>query len=331
MKPTYKSNTVLKLNTETEPVVSGRQKLKVAPSHSSTASDGSSSDSGDPKFNPWDKIGITWFIVCHILALFAFAHFSWANVAALAIMYFVTECLGITLGFHRLMSHRSFKTHKWVERTLATFGVLTVQRSPLEWVAHHRVHHAFSDQEQDPHNSRRGFWWSHILWILKSDERLDEYNALKPYARDIANDWYMNLLFSKWSHTGLQVAMGMILLAIGGWGMVFWGIFLRLVLGYHFTFFINSVSHKFGYRTYETGDDSRNCWWAAIVTFGEGWHNNHHKFQSIARAGHQWWEVDVTMMVIRLMEFTGLAWDVKDKPDHELIEAANTYKASKVN
>ena len=279
-----------------------------------------------PSEMTWDPIGITWFTACHLASIAAFWFITWKNVAAFLVLYFVTECLGITLGFHRLMSHRSFKTYKWVERTLAFIGALTIQRSPLEWVAHHRIHHAFSDTEKDPHNSRRGFWWSHILWVVKRDERLDEYTALKPYARDIANDWFMNLLFSKWVHTGLQIALGFVLLELGGWGMVFWGIFLRLVVGYHLTFFINSVSHVFGYKTYETGDESRNCWWAALLTFGEGWHNNHHKFQTIARAGHQWWEVDVTMGVIRVMEFFGLAWDIKDvskeERDHQRLPAS---------
>jgi fatty-acid desaturase len=262
----------------------------------------------------WDAVGIGWFIAVHAIALTGFWTFSWANFAAFLFMYFVTECLGITLGFHRLMSHRSFKTYKWVERLLAVFGSLTIQRSPLEWVAHHRIHHAFSDMERDPHNSRRGFWWSHILWVIKRDERLDEFDVLKPYARDMASDWFMNLLFSKWVHTLMQIALGMVFLMIGGWGMVSWAIFVRLVVGYHCTFFVNSVCHKFGYKTYETGDNSLNCWWAALLTFGEGWHNNHHKYQNIARAGHQWWEIDVTMMIIRSMEFVGLAWDVKDKP-----------------
>ncbi len=227
----------------------------------------------------WDGVGVWWFIICHLIALTGLFTFSWKNFLAFLILYFVTECLGITLGFHRLLSHRTFKTYKWVERTLAFFACLTIQRSPLEWVSHHREHHAFSDQARDPHNSRRGFWWSHILWIVKRDERLDDYAALKPFARDIASYWFMNLLFSKWTHLVMQVALGLVLLAIGGWGMVSWGVFVRLVCGYHFTFFINSVCHKFGYRTYETSDDSRNCWWAALVTFGEGWHNNHHKYQ----------------------------------------------------
>lgn len=276
----------------------------------------------------WDAIGIGWFVACHLIALAGFFTFSWANFGAFLLMYFLTECLGITLCFHRLMSHRTFKTYKWVERSLAVLGCLTIQRSPLEWVAHHRVHHAFSDQERDPHNSRRGFWWSHILWVVKRDERLDEYAALKPFARDVASDWFMNLLFSKWMHVALQVTVGLIFVAIGGWGMVVWAIFVRLVVGYHVTFFVNSVCHKFGYKTYETGDNSLNCWWAALLTFGEGWHNNHHKFQTIARAGHKWWEVDVTMWMIRLMEKLGLAWDIKDIPKEERESATLVNTAS---
>ena len=231
------------------------------------------------------------------------------------------------------MSHRTFKTYKWVERTLAVFGCLTIQRSPLEWVAHHRAHHAFSDQQRDPHNSQRGFWWSHILWVIKRDERLEEYDALSPFARDVARDPFMKKLFNKWVHTALQVLLGLIFVAIGGWSMVAWAVFLRLVAGYHITFFVNSVCHKFGYKTYETNDHSLNCWWVALLTFGEGWHNNHHHFPHSAKAGIRWWEIDMTMWVIRLMEFLGLAWDVKDSlvPHlHHPAAAANTNKVGEL-
>lgn len=260
----------------------------------------------------WDPIGIGWFVICHLIAMGAFFCFSWVNLTSFLVMFFITECFGITLGFHRLMAHRSFKTYKWLERSLAVIGCLTIQRSPLEWVAHHRVHHAFSDQKQDPHNSRRGFWWSHILWVVKRDERLDEYETLQPFARDIARDPFMKKLFHKWVHVGLQVILGMMFVGIGGWSMVVWAVFLRLVVGYHITFFVNSVCHKFGYRSYDTNDNSRNCWWVALLTFGEGWHNNHHQQPQRATTGVRWWEVDMTMGIIRTLEFFGLAWDIKE-------------------
>jgi stearoyl-CoA desaturase (delta-9 desaturase) len=265
----------------------------------------------------WDIVGIGWFVACHLIALLGFFTFSWENLLVCLGIYAVTQCLGITLGFHRLLSHRSFKAPKWVERTLAFIGTLTLQRSPLEWVAHHRIHHAHSDSDKDPHNSILGFWHSHILWIVKNDAERDDMKHLSKFARDISSDPFMRFLESKWVHTFCQVAFGLILLAIGGWDWVIWGIFVRLVFGYHATFFVNSVCHAFGYRTYATPESSKNCWWAALLTFGEGWHNNHHAFQHLARAGHRWWEVDMTYGVIRVMQLLGLAWDVKDIPSTE--------------
>ena len=244
----------------------------------------------------------------HVGALFAFlpGNFSWKAVGLAAFLHWFTGCLGITLGWHRLISHRSFTTPKWLEYFFVFCGSLSCQASPIEWIGLHRHHHAHSDEEMDHHNSNLGFWWSHIGWMcydIPAKQQLDRYT------RDIAND-PVYLFFDRF-FLPLQILLGVGLFAIGGWSFVIWGIFVRLVAVYHCTWFVNSATHKFGYRTHDSGDNSRNCWWVALLTYGEGWHNNHHAFQYSARHGLQWWEIDVTWMTINLLRQLGLATKVK--------------------
>ncbi|MGL5082144.1 MAG: acyl-CoA desaturase [Microcoleaceae cyanobacterium] len=246
--------------------------------------------------------------IVHVMALLALfpAFFSWKAVGVAVFLHWVTGGLGITLGWHRLLTHRSFQTPKWLEYFLVFCGVLSSEGGVIDWVGLHRMHHQHSDQELDPHDSRKGFWWSHIGWIFcKSPAQ-----ALVPrYTQDIIDDPVYQF-FSK--HVlSFQVALGLLLLLIGGWPFLIWGVFVRLVLVFHCTWFVNSATHKFGYRTYETTDSSTNCWWVALVTYGEGWHNNHHAFQYSARHGLQWWEVDLTWMTIRFFQILGLATKVK--------------------
>jgi stearoyl-CoA desaturase (delta-9 desaturase) len=255
---------------------------------------------------------VSWFVIMHAAALILPFYFTnWGAVAVGFALYVVTAMFGITLGYHRLLTHRSFKAPRWVERALATVGLLAVQRSPLHWVAHHRMHHAFSDHGGDPHNSRKGFFWSHIGWMCQRDERLTDMATLRKWARDIHRDPYMNALTPMWVQIGVQALLGVLLLALGGWAYVTWGIFVRLVVVYHVTWFVNSATHRWGYRNYESSDTSRNTWWVGILAFGEGWHNNHHANPDVAPAGHKWWEFDMTWLTIRCMERLGLAYDVK--------------------
>lgn len=262
---------------------------------------------------PVQKELINWpttlfMIVIHVLALLAFVpgFFSWKAVGVALILHWITGCLGITLGWHRLISHRSFQVPKWLEYFFVFCGSLACQHGPIEWIGLHRHHHAYSDQTPDHHNSNRGFWWSHMGWIF---HQVPDEIDIPRFTRDIANDpvyRFFNQYF-----LALQFILAGILYLMGGWPFVVWGIFARLVLVYHCTWLVNSATHKFGYRTFETTDKSTNCWWVAVVTYGEGWHNNHHAYQYSARHGLKWWEIDITWMIINLLQKLGLATKVK--------------------
>lgn len=249
-----------------------------------------------------------FMVVVHMGALFALlpSNFSWAAVGVALFLHWFTGCLGITLGWHRLIAHRSFQVPKWLEYFFVFCGSLACQHGPIEWIGLHRHHHVHSDEAIDHHDSNKGFWWSHMGWLLREVPVADE---VPRFTRDIAND-PVYLFFNKYFF-GLQVLLGLLLYALGGWPFVVWGIFVRLVVVYHCTWLVNSATHKFGYRTYETTDKSTNCWWVALVTYGEGWHNNHHAFQYSARHGLKWWEIDMTWMTIWLLQKLGLARKVK--------------------
>ena len=249
-----------------------------------------------------------FMVLIHIGVLFAVlpSNFSWTAVAIALFLHRLTGCLGITLGWHRLIAHRSFKTPKWLEYFFVFCGSLACQHGPIEWIGLHRHHHAHSDQPDDHHNSNRGFWWSHMGWIFHEVPAEEDVPRL---TQDIANDPVY--LFFEYFFFPLQIVLAALLYWLGGWPFVVWGIFVRLVAVYHCTWFVNSATHKFGYRTYEAGDNSTNCWWVALVTYGEGWHNNHHAFQYSARHGLKWWEIDLTWMVISALQKLGLATQVK--------------------
>ena len=253
-------------------------------------------------------INILFLIALHIGAVCALLpnNFSWAAVGLAVFLHWVTGGLGITLGFHRLVTHRSFQTPKWLEYFLIGCGTLACQGGPCEWIGMHRIHHLHSDQTVDPHDSNQGFWWSHLGWLLHHAPAEPE---IPRFIKDIADDPVYQF-FQKYFLL-MQVALAVLLFLLGGWPFVFWGVFVRLVVVYHCTWLVNSATHKFGYRTYESGDRSTNCWWVALIVYGEGWHNNHHAFQYSARHGMQWWEIDVTWMTIQLLQALGLASKVK--------------------
>jgi stearoyl-CoA desaturase (delta-9 desaturase) len=254
---------------------------------------------------------IAFFLPLHIGALLAFfpAFFSWKAVGVCLLLYWITGGLGITLGFHRLVTHRSFQTPKWLEYFLVFCGTLACQGGPIDWIGMHRIHHVHSDQELDPHDSNQGFWWSHMGWMLHHSPAFAE---VPRFTKDIADDPVYQFLQK--NMVFIQVALGVVLLLLGGWSFVVWGIFVRLIFVWHCTWFVNSATHKFGYRTYESDDRSTNCWWVALLTYGEGWHNNHHAFQYSARHGLKWWEFDLTWITIQLLQVLGLATNVKLAP-----------------
>lgn len=244
----------------------------------------------------------------HIAALFAFlpSNFSWAALGVAAFLHWVTAGLGITLGFHRLVTHRSFQAPKWLEYFLVFCGTLACQGGPLDWVGLHRIHHLHSDQSADPHDSNQGFWWSQLGWMLHD---IPANSEIPRYTKDITDDPFYQ--FCQTFLVPIQVVLGVALFLIGGWPFVVWGVFVRLVVVWQSTWLVNSATHQFGYRTYESDDRSTNCWWVAVLTYGEGWHNNHHAFQYSARHGLKWWEIDLTWMTIRLLQTLGLAQKVK--------------------
>ena len=251
---------------------------------------------------------IIYMAIVHAGALLVFlpGTFSWSAVGLMLFLHWVTGGLGITLGFHRLLTHRSFQVPKLLEYFLAFCGTLACQGGVIDWVGMHRIHHLYSDQGSDPHDSSRGFWWSHMGWMLYE---IPAREQISRFTRDLAEDrgyQFLNAAFIP-----IQVGLGVLLYFLGGWPFVVWGIFVRLVAVFHCTWLVNSATHFFGYRTYESSDRSTNCWWVALLTYGEGWHNNHHAFQHSARHGLQWWEIDLTWMTIRLLQSLGLATKIK--------------------
>jgi fatty-acid desaturase len=266
---------------------------------------------------------VIWMVIVHLLAIAAIPFFSWTNLAIFLVLQYITTSWGIGVTYHRMLSHRALKMPKFWERIFTTIGVLNLQGSPLRWIATHRVHHAFSDTPKDPHDSNRGFWFSHMGWMLLTKPCFETDEEMRKFARDIAKDPYYRWLESFGNQTLLQVALGLLLWAFFGFGALMWGVFLRIVVVYHCTWLVNSATHMWGYRTYPNSpDNARNNWWVALFTWGEGWHNNHHTYDNLATMGHRWWEVDFSMMMIRFLQLVGIAYDVKDQIPEYHPEAA---------
>ncbi len=247
------------------------------------------------------------FPVHAVVALFPF---TWTNFLTALFLYWVTVGLGISMGYHRLHTHRGFKTYKWFEYFLALCGTLTLEGGPIFWVATHRLHHQYSDQPQDPHTPRVNGFWAHVGWILFGDANHSNTERMGRYAPDLVKDPVYRFLNNY--HWVPLTVLGLGLLYVGGWGLVNWAIFLRVVFGLHATWLINSATHIWGSRRFATKDDSKNTWWAALITFGEGWHNNHHAHPTSARHGLAWYEFDPTWLSLKyLLRPLGIVWDVK--------------------
>jgi stearoyl-CoA desaturase (delta-9 desaturase) len=257
----------------------------------------------------------------HAGAIAAFFFFSWTNVAVAAIMYFFAINVGIGMCYHRLLTHRGYKTPKWVEYFITACGTMALEGGPIFWVATHRVHHQNSDHEGDPHTPNDGTWWAHAGWIISGRALHSETALLGRYAPDLTRDpvhvWLSKYHWLPLTVAGfLQMALGAALAApghrlVGAIGMVLWGTFLRVTLGLHATWLVNSATHMFGSRRFDTKDDSRNSWWVALLTGGEGWHNNHHAHPVSARHGLAWYEIDVNYYGIWFLEKLGLAEKVQ--------------------
>jgi fatty-acid desaturase len=259
-----------------------------------------------------------WLVAVHLGALAAPWTFSWSALLLVVFLHWVCGGIGVCLGFHRLLTHASFNTPRWMRRTIATIGCMAGEGPPLQWVANHRLHHARSDQEGDPHSPHDGGWWSHIFWLAYRVGGKDPNEFYRKWAPDLYQDRYLRLL--NYLFLPVNLVLSLIIFgagyAVGGWSLavswLVWGVAVRMVFVLHSTWLVNSASHMWGYRNYQTRDDSRNNWWVALITYGEGWHNNHHAHPRMAQHGHKWWEVDATFFVIKLMRTFGLAWDVVD-------------------
>jgi len=278
-------------------------------------------------------IQIAWWYVSIILAVHLLSllmllpwYFSWTGVLLLIGGACFYGILGNTVGYHRLLTHQGFTCPKWLEHTFAIIGVCTLQDTPARYVAIHRLHHQHSDKQPDPHTPLVNFLWSHVGWLLVRHREHSSVLFFEQYARDLLRDPFYLRLERKYAVLWVYFLHAVAYFAVGflwGWlasGMaagvqlgasfLVWGVFARTLVNWHVSWAVNSVTHLWGYRNYDTADSSRNHWLVALVTYGEGWHNNHHADQRSAVHGHKWWEFDPTYQFICLLEFVGLAKNV---------------------
>jgi stearoyl-CoA desaturase (delta-9 desaturase) len=268
--------------------------------------------------------GLNWptiivLVILHVGAVAALFMFSWANLAVTLFLLWFATGLGISMGYHRLHTHRSYQVPRALEYLFAVCGALTFEGGPIFWVATHRVHHQKSDRPGDPHSPREGAWWSHMVWMMVGEAKHSNTRLMAKYAPDLAKDrFYVWLDHYHWLP---NILLAILLYAIGGVPMVLWGVCLRVVIGLHATWLVNSATHMWGSRRFATHDDSRNLWWVALITFGEGWHNNHHAHPTSARHGLAWYEFDPSWLQIQLLKRFGIAKSVKvAKTDTDLID-----------
>lgn len=246
------------------------------------------------------------FLAFHVVAVVGTMVFG---ITPIALAMFVVMVWGriwfITAGYHRYFAHRSYRTNRAFQLFLAVGGVMCVQKGPLWWAGHHREHHRNSDTEGDVHSPLKGFWWSHVGWILCDKFAEPPLERIKDFAK------YPELRFvEKWNGTFAWLTAVLCFL-IGGWSGLFFGFFMSTVVLWHNTFLVNSFAHVFGRRRYVTDDTSRNNFLIALTTLGEGWHNNHHYYQASARNGFFWWEIDLTYQTLRVLSWFNIVRDLK--------------------
>ena len=266
--------------------------------------------------------GFNWLtlvviVLFHAGALAAFFFFSWQRLAVMSVLYVLAINVGIGMCYHRLLTHRGYQTPKWLEYAMTVCATLSLEGGPIFWVSTHRVHHQLSDREGDPHTPREGGWWAHAGWILFGEALHAQTEVLARYSPDLGRDRF-HVWLSKYHW--LPITLTGLMLLGGGWyfggpvegiAMVLWGVFLRVTLGLHATWLVNSATHLWGSRRFETRDDSRNNWWVALLTGGEGWHNNHHAHPVSARHGLAWYEIDPNFWGIWLLSRVGLARKIR--------------------
>ena len=248
-------------------------------------------------------------VILHVAAIGAVFFFTWRSFAAAIFLYWMLTCFGISMGYHRLLTHRSYKIPRLLEYFFAVCGALTLEGGPISWVATHRIHHQNSDRAGDPHSPREGAWWAHVGWLLFGEANHCSTRRMSQYAPDLAKHRFYIWLNNY--HWVPLVVLSVILYAIGGVSLLLWGTCVRLVVGLHATWLINSATHIWGRRRFATRDDSRNNWWVALITFGEGWHNNHHAYPTSARHGLAWYEFDLSWVQIKILSLLGVAKCIK--------------------
>jgi stearoyl-CoA desaturase (delta-9 desaturase) len=255
----------------------------------------------------WLTLIIYWGI--HVACLLGFVFTPSATDLALCAATFFGRMFFITGGYHRYFAHKSYKTSRAFQFVLAYMGATSIQKGPLWWASHHRVHHKFADQPgKDTHSPKDGFWWSHQAWIFDDRFNGSDIEGIRDFARFPELVW-----LNRW-HIVAPLSLAIVCALIGGASGLLWGFVVSTTLLWHSTYAINSLAHVFGRRRYATPDDSRNNPWLALLTLGEGWHNNHHHFCTSARQGFFWWEIDITYYVLRALQALGVVWDIREPP-----------------
>ncbi len=256
----------------------------------------------------YEWLAMVPWILCHVAVLGAI----WSGVTLEAVIVcavlFAVRTFGVTGVHHRYFSHRTYETSRWFQLVLAVIAQLSVQRGVLWWAAHHRAHHLYSDDERDLHSVRQdGFWHAHVMWIYDRTSETD-WKRIQDFAK------YPELRWLNKYWLLLPVVLGVSVWALFGWSGLFIGFFLATCLNWHATYTINSLCHVWGKRRFDTKDDSKNNFWLALLTFGEGWHNNHHHYMNSCRQGFYWWEIDITYYILKAMSWVGLVWNIKEPP-----------------
>ncbi len=262
------------------------------------------------------------FILLHLACIAVI----WVGVSLPAVLLclglYAIRMFGLTAGYHRYFSHRSFKTSRFVQFLLALLGCLAVQKGPLWWAAHHRRHHKYSDQEGDVHSPIvSSLWWSHIGWVISRKYDQTDWNAIKDFARFPELRWLNKYHMIPPIILAVACFFGGVFFGASGWQWLVWGFVISTVLLYHGTFTVNSLAHLWGSRRYETADQSRNNFWIALWTGGEGWHNNHHHYMASVKQGFFWWEFDFSYYALKIMSWFRLVWDLRLPPEHLLAPA----------
>lgn len=273
------------------------------------------------------------FIIVHLMCLWAFVT-GWSPIAVLtALVLYAVRMFAITGIYHRYFSHRTYETSRFMQFLLAVLGASAVQRGALWWAAHHRHHHLYSDQPQDVHSPKQhGFLWAHMGWIMSKENFPTDYKRIPDFAR------YPELVFLNRFDTLVPTILGFSLFFFGqflkhtapeldtnGFQMLIWGFFISTVALFHGTATINSLAHLIGKQRFDTGEDSKNSFVLALITLGEGWHNNHHQYQASTRQGFYWWEIDVTYYILKVLSWTGLIWKLRPVPPR-ILQTAISHK-----